>query len=98
LLFQLPRDSRVFTALNPSAQWGWDQIFANKTNYLLELLVWQNATPSSKGKLAAHKRRQPKLFIPDFMKPQREPKKKNKDTATMTVDDVKSWLSAPRGV
>jgi hypothetical protein len=60
--------------------------------------VWQNATPSTKGKLAAHKRRQPKLFIPDFMKPPKKPENVTKDTNTMTIDDVKSWLNTPRGV
>jgi len=98
LLFQLPRDCRVFTALNPSAQWGWSEIFANKTNYLLELLLWQNATPGTKGKLAAHKRKQPKPFIPDFMKPKNQPSEISKEADTMTVDDVKSWLKVKRGV
>jgi hypothetical protein len=98
LLFQLPRECRVYTALDPSAQWGWSEIFANKTNYLLELLVWQNGTPSTKGKLAAHKRKQPKPFMPDFMKPKQSSEISKEADDTMTVDDVKSWLSVPRGV
>jgi len=84
--------------VNPVAQWGWSEIFANKTNYLLELLVWQNATPNTKGKMAAHKRKQPKPFMPDFMKAIQPPAAINEGADTMTVDDVKSWLSVTRGV
>jgi len=80
------------------AQWGWSEIFANKTNYLLELLVWQNATPSNKGARARHKRKQPKPFMPEFMKPKQPQAEINEGADTMTIDDVKSWLSVPRGV
>ena len=63
-------------------------------------MIWQNATPQKKGQLAQHKQRKPKPFIPDFMK-QQKPKKEagiNKDSVSMTVDDLKSWLAVPRGV
>ncbi len=99
MLFQLPRACRVYVAIDPSAQWGWDEIFANKTNYLLELLVWQNGTPSKKGEQARHKSRQPKPFMPDFMKPKRTAAQvAAANDASMTLDDVKSWLNTPRGV
>lgn len=99
-MFQLPRECRLFAAINPAAQWGWLESFANKTNYLLELLAWQNATPNTKAKRAAHDQKKPKPFVPEFMKKELpEPEGAiNKDTEKMSVDDVKSWLSVPRGV
>lgn len=99
-MFQLPRECRLFAALNPAAQWGWLENFANKTNYLLELLAWQNATPNTKAKRAAHDQKKPKPYVPEFMKAAlTEPEGAiNKDSAKMSVDDIKSWLSVPRGV
>jgi len=79
-------------------QWGWAETFANKANYLLELITWQNATPSNKAKLAKHKLNKPQLYIPDFMKPKQPPSAINKGSEAMTVDDIKSWLNTPRGV
>lgn len=96
LLFQLPRECRVFTSINPSAQWGWSEVFANKTNHLLELLLWQNAYDPKKK--SQHKANRPKPFIPEFMKPEQPPSEISKEAETMTVDDVKSWLATPRGV
>jgi hypothetical protein len=96
-MFQLPRDCRVFAAINPAAQWGWAEMFANKTNYLLELVLWQN-TPVKKGEKAAHNRRKPKPFVPDFLKTKQPESPINKGSVKRTVDDVKSILSLPRGV
>lgn len=36
--------------------------------------------------------------MPDFMKKQQPKSEINKGTDEMTLDDVKSWLSNPRGV
>jgi len=98
LLFQLPRECRTYAAVNPASQWGWDEVLANKTNYLLEVLIWQNGTPHKKGALERHKRNKPKPFIPEFMKSPAPPAEINKEAETMTVDDIKSWLSNPRGI
>ncbi len=98
MLFQLPRECRTYAAVNPAAQWGWGEVLANKTNYLLEILIWQNGTPQNKGALARHKRNKPKPFVPEFMKIPVQPAEINKEAETMTVDDVKSWLSVPRGI
>jgi len=73
-------------------------VLANKTNYLLEVLIWQNGTPHKKGALERHKRNKPKPFIPEFMKSPAPPAEINKEAETMTVDDIKSWLSNPRGI
>lgn len=97
-MFQLPRECRTYAAVNPAAQWGWAEVLANKTNYLLEVLIWQNGTPQKKGALERHKRNKPKPFIPEFMKSPTPAAEINKEAETMTVDDVKSWLSVPRGV
>lgn len=98
MLFQLPRGCRVYLAIDPSAQWGWMESFANRANYLLELKLWQD-TPVKKGQLAAHNAKKPKPYVPDFMKqPIAAEDGINKDTETMPVDDVKSWLAVPRGV
>ena len=66
----------------------------NKIAYLLELVLWQNSSTKNK---AQHKRNKPKPFVPDFMKQRVPPSEINKDSAPMTVDDIKSWLSVPRG-
>lgn len=97
LLLQLPRNCRTFRTIQPANQWGWDEVFANKTNYLLELMLWQN-TQVKKGKQAEHKRMKPKPFVPDFMKQHQEATGINKGIEVQTVDDVKSWLAVPRGV
>ena len=95
----MPRECRTYAALNPAAQWGWVESLTNKTNYLLELIAWQNSTPSTKAKKAAHDRQKPKPYVPDFMKVDKEPEGAiNKDVEQMPVDDVKSWLAVPRGV
>lgn len=98
LLFQLPRECRVFTAVNPAAQWGWAENFANKQVYLLELLAWQNATPNTKAKRAVHMRQKPTLWTPPFMRDKLPQSEINKGSVKRTVDDVKSILALPRGV
>jgi hypothetical protein len=94
----LPRECRVFSAINPGAQWGWSEIFANDSNYLLKLIVWQNATPQNKAALARHKNDKPKPFIPEFIQPKQQSADISKNANKMSVDDVKSWLSVPRGL
>lgn len=78
------------------AQWGWLESFANRQNYLLELKLWQD-TPVKKGQKDMHNRRKPKPFIPPFMRQSKPEGDINKESEAMTVDDVKSWLSVPRG-
>jgi len=96
-MFQLPRECRVFTAINPAAQWGWQETFLNKANYLLELKLWQD-TPVKKGERAAHNRKKPKPFVPEFLKGDQPVSEINKETEKRTVDDIKSILALPRGV
>ena len=92
LLFQLPRDCRVYTKIDPAVQWGWQEAFLNKTNHLLELLLWQNATPSKKGAQAGHKRKQPKPFVPDFMKAKEPKKGVAKGLVSGTIEDIEKIL------
>lgn len=87
----------MFAAINPAAQWSWMEMFANKTNYLLELKLWQD-TPVKKGEKAAHNRRKPKPYVPEFMKGEQPVSEINKETEKHTVDDIKSILALPRGV
>lgn len=87
----------MFAAINPAAQWGWAEMFANKTNYLLELKLWQD-TPVKKGERAAHNRRKPKPYVPDFMKAEQPQSDINKDSDKHTISDIKSILAQPRGV
>lgn len=98
MLFQLPRNCRVFSAIEPANQWGWSEVFANKSAYLLELLLWQAGTPSKKAERAKHKAAKPKPFVPDFMKKDKADSPLNDDVPVQTVDDIKSWLAVPRGV
>lgn len=93
----MPRECRTYVAINPAVQWGWAETLANKANYLLELKLWQD-TPVKKGEKAAHQRRKPTLFVPDFMKVEQPPSEIIKDAEKRTVDDIKSLLALPRGV
>lgn len=58
--------------------------------FLLETLVWQNGYDPKKK--ALHKTRQPKLFVPDFLKRAGI----DKDKVAADVDDIKMLLSKPR--
>lgn len=98
-MFQLPPVGRLITKLNPKAQWGWLEHFANRANYLLELQIWHNATPPKNAKQSdkdKHKKAEPKLFIPDFLK-EPEPKSAiNEGSVAMDVDDIKRILEQRR--
>jgi hypothetical protein len=80
---------RVFTALEPANQWSWQEVLANKANYLLEILAWQNANEGVKQSKQTAK---PEPFTPDFMKPNTAAA----DAEQHTVDDIKAILAAPR--
>lgn len=90
----MPRTCRVFTAIAPVNQWGWDQVFANKTNFLLETIIWQNSYDPKKK--AEHKSRKPKPFVPDFMKQAAAPSAINKGSEIHNTDDIRNILAKPR--
>lgn len=92
-MFQLPIKCRLFAKLRPATQWGWDEVLANKTNFLLETIIWQNSTPSEKGKRAKHKQNKPKPFIPEFMK---QPSEISAGAEPHTTDDIRNILSKKR--
>jgi len=92
----LPRESRVFKKLEPATEWGYDQIFLNQIVWLLETVVWQNATPSKKAEQARHKTQKPALFTPEFMKKSGVVEGIKKDTVAADVDTIKDLLSRPR--
>lgn len=96
-MFQLPNDCRLYTKLQPALQWGWREVLLNKATYLLETIVWQNATPNSKGKIAQHKRKQPKPYVPDFMKIDQPKGSAANGVEAHDIDDIKTLLSIPRG-
>lgn len=87
MLFQLPTNCRVFSAVKPANEWGWGEILTNKMVYLLELLVWMK-TKDAQRKAPQHK---PKPFVPEFMGGQVA-----KEAEAHTVDEVKDILSMPR--
>lgn len=91
-MFQLPRDCRVFTKLQPAVQWGWGEILANKTVYLLETLVWMN-TKDAQKKFPQHR---PKLFTPDFMPQHSAPGEISNGAVIRTTEDIRDVLSKPR--
>lgn len=96
MLWQLPRESRVFKKIQPATEWGYSEVFMNKMVFLLETIVWQNATPSEKGKQARHKTQKPKLFTPEFMKKLNNNEGIAKDTVAADIDTIKDILSRPR--
>lgn len=95
-MFQLPRESRVFNALQPATQWGWNEVFNNRIVYLLETIIWQNATPSEKGKKAQHQAKKPQPFRPEWMPKTHNDSSIKKDTIAADVDTIKDLLSRPR--
>lgn len=96
LLSQLPRDCRVWVAVEPSLRWSWNEVLLNKASYLLELVVWQNGTPSKKAEKAKHEANKPKFFLPEFMKSANEKIGLAKDTVAADTDTIKELLSRPR--
>lgn len=85
----MPVKSRLMLLADPAGEWGWQEIMLNKSNYLLEVLLWtkskdaQKKTPSNA----------PKPFIPEFIK---KIEREQKQEMTMTIDDVKDILARPR--
>jgi len=92
LLFQLPRQSRVFTKLAPENQWSWQEILLNKSNYLLEVLTWQKTKDAQKRNPS----KAPKIFIPDFMPKQETQTAINKDSELHDSKSIDAILSKPR--
>lgn len=92
MLFQLPRQCRVFCAINPALEWGWPEVIANKANYLLDVLVWQNTKDGKKKQPT----KVPKPFMPPFMKKAMRKDGLNKDSELHTVDDIRDILAKRR--
>ncbi len=92
LLFQLPQDSRIFRALQPANNWGWEEVLLNKANYLLDVLVWQQ---SNKGVKKTKQTKKPELFKPEFMKDESQLVAKKELTSYETTE-IDSILSKPR--
>lgn len=90
LLFQLPQGCRVYAAIEPATQWGFFENFQNRMVFLLETIVWQNGYDPKKK--ALHKAKQPKLFVPDFLKRPGI----DKDKVAADIDDIKVLLSRRR--
>lgn len=78
--------------MSPANQWGWAEVLANKTNYLLEILIWQNA---NMGKKKSKQTKKPEPFIPDFMD---KPKKGgiSEGVEAHSVDQIKAMLDGRR--
>lgn len=89
LMYLLPKTCRLFTVINPAVQWGWREVLANRANYLLEVLIWQNANEGVKKHKQTAK---PPPFVPDFMKGVEVAP----DAEKHTVDDIKAILAKPR--
>lgn len=88
LMFQLPRECRVFAKIAPASQWGWNEIMLNKLTYLAELLVWMKTKDATKKS----PRNKPKPFVPDFM----DQGKATKETDARSVDEIRDILARPR--
>lgn len=82
--------------MQPATEWGWQEVLLNKISYLLEVIVWQNATPSKKGEKAKHMAQKPVMFMPSFMPKQPGSTDQNKDLVAADVDTIKELLARPR--
>jgi hypothetical protein len=82
--------------LQPATQWGWNEVFNNRIVHLLETIIWQNATPSEKGKKAQHMSKKPQIYRPDWMPKTHNDSSIKKDTIAADVDTIKELLARPR--
>jgi hypothetical protein len=89
LMYQLPKKCRLFTIINPAVQWGWREVLANRTNYLLDTIIWQN---SNEGVKKHKQTAKPEQWLPEFMKGVQNTPESEKHT----VDDIKAILARPR--
>ena len=89
LLFQLPRESRVYAKLDPATQWGWQELLLNKAANALEFLAWTKTKDATKK--APQDR--PKPFMPDFIP---QPKDVAEGLESHTVDDIREILAKAR--
>lgn len=64
----------------------------NKAIFILEVLAWQN-TKDAQRKAP---RKQPKMYIPEFMRNMEETRAINRDSVAQDVDDIKAILAKPR--
>lgn len=92
LMFQLPKQGRLFTKIQPANQWNWPEVLANKTNYLLEVIAWQKTKDAQKR----HPQKAPKMFVPDFMINMEETRAINRGSEKRDIDDIKAILARPR--
>jgi len=92
LLFQLPHKSRVYTAISPANTWGWEEVLANKTAHLLELLVWMKTKDAQKRS----PRNKPRPFVPEFMKKKTKPSPINNGSIAAYSEEINDILSRPR--
>lgn len=73
----------------PQNEWGWNEILQNKTNHLLEVLVWTKTKDAQKK----NPQNYPKPYIPKFL--QTEEKRPTEQVA-MSVEDLQAYLTKPR--
>jgi hypothetical protein len=83
----------VFSKIEPSSQWGWSELLTNKANYLLEVLIWQNANMGAKKSKWTKK---PEPFIPEFMKPKAK-SEITKEATSFSTEEISLILAQPRG-
>ena len=76
----------MLKAMEPSNEWGWGEILANKTNHLLEVLIWSK----TKDAMRENPLNYPKPFVPPFME------NKRKDQVAMPIEDLEAYLTKPR--
>lgn len=89
LLFQLPRECRVYRKIKPDNNWGWSEMLLNKANYLLELILWSRTEDATKK----HPQFKPTPFVPPFSE---KSEKKKKEYDARSLDEIKDILTKPR--
>lgn len=76
-------------AMNPQNEWGWMEVLTNKTNHLLDVLIWSK----TKDALRDNPINYPTPFIPPFME---EKSKKESEQVAMPIEDLEAYLTRPR--
>jgi hypothetical protein len=102
LAFQMPKESRYVSKLDPSIQWSWQDSYLMFMSYSLRQLVWVKSKDSQRKP----PRNAPELMGPQFiLKAMKDAEKNTKqlgsrkhipDAQTMTSDELDRILKKPR--
>lgn len=92
---QLPKNCRLFRAINPAAEWSWNEIYLADLVDTMHTWLWMN---SKDGK---NRSKRPKTVVPNYItraskKAQGENNRAKTGQVSMDIDDIKNLLERRR--